>query len=143
MPPDLTGDTMNLAYQARTAVGLYLDTQCTQEDFAQLMGVPVEEVKKWETKRGYRGESGTCSLLKSITRDTEFTLVALVDVRIRLDFGLELPEDIVFKLVQVCMKKNGLKMSGKACFRLMWTVKRAQLASDAGRREEGGSVCLF
>ena len=141
------GNTMNLAYQARTAVGMYLETNCTQEHFAELIGVPVEKVQRWESQGWWREEPGACLLLKGIACDTEFMLVTLVGVRLRIDLGLDIPEDIALEIVQTLLKKNGPQMSGKTRFRILRIITRAQLAAEA--REASGDgmkeddACLF
>lgn len=138
---------MNLAYQARTAVGMYLETNCTQEHFAELIGVPVEKVQRWESQGWWQEESGAHLLLKGIACDTEFMLVTLVSVRLRIDLGLDIPEAIALEIVQTLLKKNGPQMGDRTRFRILRIITRAQLAAEA--REAGGDgmkedgTCLF
>lgn len=122
---------MNIASRARSAVSVYLETECTQEHFAELIGVSVEKLKAWEEGGVAENTPGAALLLKGIVHDTEFMLKVLVSVRLRLDLGLDVPECIALEIVRSLMKKNGPQMSSVTRFKMLRIITRAQLASEA------------
>lgn len=136
---------MNLAYQARSAVSVYLKTECTQEYFAELIGVPVEKLKTWEEYGVAENTPGAALLLKGIAQDTEFMLKTLVSVRLRLDLGIDIPDYVALEIVRSLMKKNGPQMSGMTRFRVLRIITRAQFAAEAQEKDSDnkeGTICL-
>lgn len=119
---------MTLASEARNAVSLFLGETCTQEYFANLLGVPAEKVKAWE--QGELVQKGTTHSLwlRLLVQHTEFMVSVLTAFRVESQLGITIPFAVAVEIVHVLVKPNPsrVQLSKRACSVLARSACRAE-----------------
>ena len=119
---------MSIAQEARSAVSSLLEEPCTQEYFAELLGVQVGKIHAWE--QGEVVPKGTMySLwLQLLILHTDFMVAALTAFKIESQLGIKIPFEIAAEIVDVLMKRNKsrVQLSRRACAVLARSACRAE-----------------